>query len=77
VDDKKTVPAPADLVTLDLGGRAEAIWPYTSADLSVTPKDPLNLVFIGAADPLLECSGARSEASPNDAGPRIHPGALR
>jgi len=51
VDDKKTVPAPADLVTLDLGGRTEAIWPYTSADLSLTPKDPLNLVFLGAADP--------------------------
>src|SRR5687768_8578198 len=50
-DDKKTVPAPADLVALDLGGRTEVVWPYTSADLSVTPKDPLNLVFLGAADP--------------------------
>jgi hypothetical protein len=50
-DDRKTVPAPADLVALDLGGRTEVVWPYTSADLSVTPKDPLNLVFLGAADP--------------------------
>jgi hypothetical protein len=49
--DEKTVPAPASLVVLDLGGRAEAVWPYTSADLSATPKDPLNVVLVGAADP--------------------------
>jgi hypothetical protein len=48
---KKTVPAPEALVVLDLAGRAEAVWPYTSADLTDTPKDPLNVVFTGAADP--------------------------
>ena len=48
-DDERTAPAPASLVSLDLGGAVEAVWPYTSADLSATPSDPLNLVFAGEA----------------------------
>jgi hypothetical protein len=50
-DDKRTAPAPDSLVALDLGGHVEAVWPYTSASLAPTPSDPLNLVFVGEADP--------------------------
>jgi hypothetical protein len=73
--DKKTVPAPEALVALDLGGRTEAVWPYTSADLSDTPKDPLNVLFTGAADPrqiraaLLSLDGNRTAFGMPDAFP--------
>jgi hypothetical protein len=50
-DDPRTPPASESLVALDLGGRAEVVWPYTSAGLSDVPSDPLNLVFVGEADP--------------------------
>jgi hypothetical protein len=75
VHDRNTVPAPEDLVVLDLAGRAEALWPYTSADLSALPKDPLNVVFTGAADPrqvraaLLALDGNRTAFGMPDAFP--------
>jgi hypothetical protein len=74
-DDGRTAPAPASLVSLDLGGSIEAVWPYTSADLTATPKDPLNLVFAGEADPrqiraaLLALDGNRTAFGLPDAFP--------
>jgi len=47
----RTVPAPEALVSIDVGGHAQTVWPYTSADLTDRPSDPLNLVFAGEADP--------------------------
>src|SRR5688572_25000355 len=73
--EKKTVPAPEALVVLDLAGGTEAVWPYTSADLTDTPKDPLNVVFTGAADPrqvraaLLALDGDRTGFGMPDAFP--------
>lgn len=43
--------APSPLVTVDIGLDAVEFWPYTGADLSGTPKDPINLIFFGQADP--------------------------
>jgi hypothetical protein len=47
----RTVPAPEALVSIDVDGHAQKVWPYTSADLTDRPSDPLNLVFAGEADP--------------------------
>lgn len=44
-------PAPAGQVAIEAFGRALTLWPYTGADLSGAPTDPINLVFNGAADP--------------------------
>ncbi len=43
---------PAELVTLDTGGTALEFWPYTGTSFDGTPVDPINLVFVGQADPL-------------------------
>jgi hypothetical protein len=43
--------APPSLVSLPADAGALAIWPYTGADFSGTPQDPINLVFTGRADP--------------------------
>lgn len=57
---------PQDLVSLPAGGGSLSLWPYTGADFSGTPQDPINLVFSGRADPrairdaLLALSGDRS-----------------
>jgi len=45
------VAPPAGLVSLPVGGGSLSIWPYTGADFSGTPQDPINLVFSGRADP--------------------------
>jgi hypothetical protein len=42
---------PASLVTLSAGGGSLSLWPYTGADFSGEPQDPINLVFTGNADP--------------------------
>ena len=42
---------PASLVSITAGGGSLSIWPYTGADFSGDPQDPINLVFIGHADP--------------------------
>jgi hypothetical protein len=60
------VAPPAGLVPLPLGQGSPTIWPYTGADFSGTPQDPINLVFTGQADPrairsaLFALSGDRS-----------------
>jgi hypothetical protein len=43
---------PSPLVTVAVGEQSLEFWPYTAADYSGTPKDPINLIFIGKADPL-------------------------
>ncbi len=45
------VPPPSGLVTVNIDGVAETIWPFTGADLAGTPRDPVNLIFLGEADP--------------------------
>lgn len=61
-----TVAPPANLVSLPADGGTLAIWPYTGADFSGAPQDPINLVFTGRADPrairsaLFGLSGDRS-----------------
>ena len=43
-------PPPLELVSVPAG---ETFWPYTGTDCSASPKDPINLVFVGEADPRL------------------------
>jgi len=43
---------PADRATLDLAGGTLDFWPYTGTSFDGTPVDPINLVFVGQADPL-------------------------
>ncbi len=43
-------PAPAPLVTVDVGGESLTFWPFTSSNLA-TPDDPVNLIFTGQANP--------------------------
>ena len=45
-------PAPAGRVTVDLGGAEASLWPYTGERLDGVGSDPVNLVFLGEADPL-------------------------
>jgi len=45
-------PAPANRVPLALGGSTVGLWPYTGSGLDGTASDPVNLVFVGAADPI-------------------------
>ena len=65
---KSAIAPPASLVSIPGGDGALALWPYTGADFSGTPQDPINLVFGGRADPrairaaLLPLSGDRSAA---------------
>ena len=45
-------PAPAAHVTLPLGGSTVGFWPYTGAGLDGSASDPVNLIFVGQADPV-------------------------
>lgn len=62
----RTAPAPTPLVTIPFGNGSLTIWPFTGLDFSGTPFDPINLLFLGTADPrslragLLQLSGDRS-----------------
>jgi hypothetical protein len=47
----KNPPAPPGLVTLDVPDGPFTIWPFTGTDLAGTASDPVNLVFLGDADP--------------------------
>jgi len=59
-------PAPSNLVSFDFDGNSYQLWPYTGENFSGTPSDPINLVFVGQADPaqiraaLLGLDGDRS-----------------
>ena len=43
--------APSGLVNITNEGAESSVWPYTSTGFSTTPQDPINLIFLGAADP--------------------------
>lgn len=45
--------APDALVTLQLGSDSTTLWPWTGTDFSGRPSDPVNLIFLGDADPRL------------------------
>lgn len=59
-------PPPAPLVTVNFGAVSSTFWPYSGVDFSGTPQDPINLIFVGHADPreiraaLLALDGDRS-----------------
>jgi hypothetical protein len=46
-------PAPSNLVSFDFGDDNYQLWPYTGENFSGAPSDPVNLVFVGQADPAL------------------------
>src|SRR6267142_1101979 len=43
---------PAGLVPFTYGGKSITIWPYTGASFNGVPSDPINLIFVGHADPV-------------------------
>jgi hypothetical protein len=45
-------PPPDGLVTVGFSGRELTFWPYTSKGFDGVPSDPINLIFVGKADPL-------------------------
>ncbi|MEP0829390.1 MAG: hypothetical protein HRF51_12795 [bacterium] len=59
-------PAPAPLVDVAFDDKALRFWPYTGDDFSGQPQDPVNLIFVGQADPrdiraaLMSLDGDRS-----------------
>lgn len=44
-------PAPGGMVTVALGSESLPLWPFTGSDFSGAAKDPINLIFLGKADP--------------------------
>ena len=68
-------PPPQDLVTVPAGPEVETFWPYTGRDYSTAPTDPINLIFVGSADPrvirqaLLSVDGDRTSFGFPDAFP--------
>lgn len=43
--------APPGAVTIAVGDVEATVWPYTSNGFGTSPQDPINLIFLGAADP--------------------------
>jgi hypothetical protein len=43
---------PTGLVPVEYGGKTITIWPYTGASFNGVPSDPINLIFVGHADPI-------------------------
>lgn len=68
-------PPPAPLVTVNFDGSSHEFWPFTGTNFSGTPQDPINLVFVGQADPrairaaLLSLDGNRTALGYPDAAP--------
>jgi hypothetical protein len=66
---------PPGLVTVEFGGQSETFWPFTGDDFSGQGKDPINLIFVGKADPrdiraaLLSLDGDRTAFGFPDAPP--------
>jgi len=62
---RERYPAPPGVVSVQSGADELGFWPYTSHDFSGSPLDPMNLVFVGDADPrqirqaLLDLDGYR------------------
>ena len=44
-------PAPSGIVSVEFLGQTLTFWPFTGADFSGNPQDPVNLIFFGNADP--------------------------
>ncbi|MCI0405861.1 MAG: hypothetical protein L0Z48_06675 [candidate division Zixibacteria bacterium] len=59
-------PAPSPLVTVTFGPDSKEFWPFLGTNFSGAPQDPINLIFVGQADPrairaaLLALDGDRS-----------------
>lgn len=72
---KAAIAPPASLVTIADSAGSLALWPYTGADFSGSPQDPINVVFAGRADPrairsaLFALSGDRTAAGLPDVPP--------
>jgi hypothetical protein len=47
----RACPPPPGVVSIDALGQTLTLWPYIGADLLGDPHDPVNLIFIGEADP--------------------------
>ena len=68
-------PPPSGLATVDFAGQSLTFWPFTGEDFSGNPQDPINLVFLGKADPrdiraaLLGLDGDRTAFGFPDAAP--------
>lgn len=68
-------PSPSPLVTVSIGEDNLDFWPYTGNDFSSDPACPINLIFIGEADPrdiraaLFSLDGNRSAAGFPDVPP--------
>jgi hypothetical protein len=45
-------PPPTGIVHVSFGGEGLDLWPYTGASLDGAPSDPVNLLFVGKADPV-------------------------
>jgi hypothetical protein len=64
--DPRIVPKDKDLVTVSLNKKSVTFWPYTGSSFDAMPIDPVNLIFVGEADPveirsaLLALDGDRS-----------------
>lgn len=65
---------PAGQVTVTFGDRSLDFWPWTGTNFSGAPQDPINLIFVGHADPreirqaLLSLDGDRTAfGMPNEA----------
>jgi hypothetical protein len=43
---------PSQLASIEVEGRTLHAWPYTGESLNGIPSDPINLVFVGQADPV-------------------------
>jgi hypothetical protein len=68
-----SLPPPSGLTTIDVLGQQLTLWPYIGENLLGEPHDPVNLIFIGQADPrdlrqaLLALDGDRTAYGfPND-----------
>ncbi|UCD64664.1 MAG: hypothetical protein JSW34_04300 [Candidatus Zixiibacteriota bacterium] len=62
---------PSPLVTAEFGSSSLEFWPYSGGDFTGAPHDPINVIFIGNADPrdiraaLLSLDGDRSPYLPD------------
>ena len=45
------ISTPADLTEVSMGSKSVEFWPYTGTNFSGDPQDPVNLIFVGHADP--------------------------
>ncbi|MEE9441875.1 MAG: hypothetical protein V3V99_04335 [candidate division Zixibacteria bacterium] len=47
----ESYPAPDPLVTVGLGSESLTLWPFTGSEFTSQGHDPINLIFVGEADP--------------------------